>query len=85
MRPGDLTARDGDVFAIKKFKPDKEGDVMTYAGISQSAAREIMVCLTIASYLASEGSDRGALRRWALWFWRDGGLEGRNVNQSRRR
>ena len=52
MRPGDLTARDGDVFAIKKFKPDKEGDVMTYAGISQSAAREIMVCLISAHHRA---------------------------------
>ncbi|ORY27997.1 cyclin-dependent protein kinase [Naematelia encephala] len=43
MRPGDLPAREGDVFAIKKFKPDKEGDVLTYAGISQSGAREIML------------------------------------------
>ncbi|TEB23787.1 kinase-like protein [Coprinellus micaceus] len=30
-----------EVFAIKKFKPDKEGDVVTYTGISQSAIREI--------------------------------------------
>ncbi|KAJ3530878.1 hypothetical protein NMY22_g8390 [Coprinellus aureogranulatus] len=30
-----------EVFAIKKFKPDKEGDVATYTGISQSAIREI--------------------------------------------
>ncbi|WVQ86170.1 serine/threonine-protein kinase SSN3 [Cryptococcus sp. DSM 104549] len=43
MRPGDLIAKKGDVFAIKKFKPDKEGDVLTYAGISQSGAREIML------------------------------------------
>lgn len=43
MRPGDRPAKTGDVFAIKKFKPDKEGDVLTYAGISQSGAREIMV------------------------------------------
>ncbi|KAK1923281.1 cyclin-dependent protein kinase [Papiliotrema laurentii] len=43
MRPGDLSAKEGDVFAIKKFKPDKEGDVQTYAGISQSGAREIML------------------------------------------
>jgi cyclin-dependent kinase 8/11 len=27
--------------AIKKFKPDKEGDATTYTGISQSAVREI--------------------------------------------
>jgi cyclin-dependent kinase 8/11 len=47
MRPGDLPAKEGDVFAIKKFKPDKEGDVQTYAGISQSGAREIMVGGTI--------------------------------------
>ncbi|KAJ3568464.1 hypothetical protein NP233_g5702 [Leucocoprinus birnbaumii] len=32
---------DGQVHAIKKFKPDKEGDVVTYTGISQSAIREI--------------------------------------------
>jgi cyclin-dependent kinase 8/11 len=31
------------VHAIKKFKPDKEGDVVTYTGISQSAIREITV------------------------------------------
>lgn len=43
MRPGDKPAKEGEVFAIKKFKPDKEGDVQTYAGISQSGAREIMV------------------------------------------
>ncbi|KAF7975597.1 hypothetical protein HWV62_9165 [Athelia sp. TMB] len=34
---------DGAVYAIKKFKPDKEGDVITYTGISQSAVREIML------------------------------------------
>ena len=33
----------GHIFAIKKFKPDKEGDVITYTGISQSAIREIAV------------------------------------------
>ncbi|TXT12935.1 hypothetical protein VHUM_01336 [Vanrija humicola] len=43
MRPGDMPAKEGDVFAIKKFKPDKEGDQQTYAGISQSGAREIML------------------------------------------
>ena len=31
------------VHAIKKFKPDKEGDIVTYTGISQSAIREIAV------------------------------------------
>jgi len=34
---------DGKLHAIKKFKPDKEGDVVTYTGISQSAIREIAV------------------------------------------
>ncbi|KDQ15487.1 hypothetical protein BOTBODRAFT_44117 [Botryobasidium botryosum FD-172 SS1] len=36
-------ARDlqGGLYAIKKFKPDKEGEVVTYTGISQSACREI--------------------------------------------
>ncbi|KII94569.1 hypothetical protein PLICRDRAFT_184140 [Plicaturopsis crispa FD-325 SS-3] len=32
---------DDKIHAIKKFKPDKEGDVITYTGISQSAIREI--------------------------------------------
>ncbi|KAG8931436.1 cyclin-dependent protein kinase [Tulasnella sp. 418] len=31
----------GQIYAIKKFKPDKEGEVVTYTGISQSACREI--------------------------------------------
>jgi cyclin-dependent kinase 8/11 len=34
---------EGRLHAIKKFKPDKEGDVVTYTGISQSAIREIAV------------------------------------------
>ncbi|KZP19427.1 kinase-like protein [Athelia psychrophila] len=34
-------AEKGGIYAIKKFKPDKEGDVITYTGISQSAIREI--------------------------------------------
>ncbi|KAI8969459.1 kinase-like protein [Trametes punicea] len=32
---------DGRIHAIKKFKPDKEGDVVAFTGISQSAIREI--------------------------------------------
>jgi len=35
---------DNKAYAIKKFKPDKEGEVTTYTGISQSAIREIAVC-----------------------------------------
>lgn len=37
---------EGELVAIKKFKPDKEGEVVTYTGISQSACREIMVRLS---------------------------------------
>lgn len=42
-RAGDMEAKEGELFAIKKFKPDKEGEVVTYTGISQSAIREIAV------------------------------------------
>ncbi|KAI1006596.1 Serine/threonine-protein kinase [Podosphaera aphanis] len=31
-------------FAIKKFKPDKEGQQIQYTGISQSAVREMALC-----------------------------------------
>ncbi|ORZ10544.1 kinase-like domain-containing protein [Absidia repens] len=31
-------------YAIKKFKPDREGDTHHYVGISQSACREIALC-----------------------------------------
>jgi cyclin-dependent kinase 8/11 len=31
-------------YAIKKFKPDKEGDPALHSGISQSACREISLC-----------------------------------------
>lgn len=31
-------------FAIKKFKPDKEGEQIQYTGISQSAIREMSLC-----------------------------------------
>lgn len=36
------------MYAIKKFKPEKEGEVLTYTGISQSAIREIAVCILFA-------------------------------------
>lgn len=36
---------EGRLYAIKKFKPDKEGEIITYTGISQSAIREIAVCV----------------------------------------
>jgi hypothetical protein len=57
MRPGDLPAKEGEVFAIKKFKPDKEGDVQTYAGVSQSGAREIMVSEREAGRLERRSRD----------------------------
>jgi cyclin-dependent kinase 8/11 len=37
------TPGDAKMFAIKKFKPEKEGEILTYTGISQSAIREIAV------------------------------------------
>ncbi|KAG8807956.1 cyclin-dependent protein kinase [Serendipita sp. 411] len=48
-RERDASGRDGQfevsgeskLYAIKKFKPEKEGEVLTYTGISQSAIREI--------------------------------------------
>ena len=70
MRPGDLPAKEGEVFAIKKFKPDKEGDVQTYAGVSQSGAREIMVSRREAGGLERRLKD--ASRHQAepdRWFW----------------
>jgi len=39
---------DGALYAIKKFKPDKEGDVVTYTGLSQSAIREIAVLISLS-------------------------------------
>ncbi|KAK4996072.1 cyclin-dependent protein kinase [Elasticomyces elasticus] len=42
--------RDGrtiELFAIKKFKPDKEGEVQ-YTGISQSAIREMALCTELS-------------------------------------
>ncbi|KJR85132.1 cyclin-dependent kinase 8/11 [Sporothrix schenckii 1099-18] len=37
-------------FAIKKFKPDKEGEQVTYTGISQSAIREMALCSELSHY-----------------------------------
>jgi cyclin-dependent kinase 8/11 len=34
----------GSEVAIKKFKPDKEGEQVSYTGISQSAVREMSLC-----------------------------------------
>lgn len=31
-------------FAIKKFKPEKEGEKLDYKGLSQSAVREMSIC-----------------------------------------
>src|SRR5690606_14246259 len=35
-------------FAIKKFKPDKDGASPQYTGISQSAIREIALCAELS-------------------------------------
>lgn len=48
------TDLEGSIHAIKKFKPDKEGDVITYTGISQSAIREIAV--SISQFLSNPGT-----------------------------
>jgi len=45
---------DGRIHAIKKFKPDKEGDVITYTGISQSAIREMAVSVSQFPYMNSD-------------------------------
>ena len=42
------------LYAIKKFKPDKEGEVITYTGISQSAIREIAVSLSLGTHTNTE-------------------------------
>jgi len=46
-------------FAIKKFKPDKEGEVVQYTGISQSACREMAVSLFLLLFFSSflQGQD----------------------------
>ena len=36
-------------FAIKKFKPDKEGEQIQYTGISQSAVREMALCSELSN------------------------------------
>jgi cyclin-dependent kinase 8/11 len=68
MRPGDLPAKEGEVFAIKKFKPDKEGDVQTYAGVSQSGAREIMVSEREAGRLERRLRDAVRHQAGSVWF-----------------
>lgn len=52
---------EGKIHAIKKFKPDKEGDVITYTGISQSAIREIAVRSVFS--LISVGAKESQLNR----------------------
>ncbi len=37
-----------EAFAIKKFKPDKEGAELQYTGISQSAIREMALCTELS-------------------------------------
>ncbi|ERF74687.1 Serine/threonine-protein kinase ssn3 [Endocarpon pusillum Z07020] len=42
--PTSASSAPREVFAIKKFKPDKEGETIQYTGLSQSAIREISLC-----------------------------------------
>ena len=42
--PASANSASREVFAIKKFKPDKEGETIQYTGLSQSAIREISLC-----------------------------------------
>ncbi|KAL6250520.1 cyclin-dependent protein kinase [Rhinocladiella similis] len=37
-----------ELFAIKKFKPEKEGDNVQYTGLSQSAIREMSLCTELS-------------------------------------
>ncbi|OLL23186.1 Serine/threonine-protein kinase SSN3 [Neolecta irregularis DAH-3] len=37
----DASSKNNKDFAIKKFKPDKEGEIIQYTGLSQSAVREM--------------------------------------------
>ncbi|EMC99366.1 hypothetical protein BAUCODRAFT_400848 [Baudoinia panamericana UAMH 10762] len=43
-----LSGRTIEAFAIKKFKPDKEGAELQYTGISQSAIREMALCTELS-------------------------------------
>ncbi|KAF2774194.1 serine/threonine protein kinase, CMGC family, CDC2/CDK subfamily [Teratosphaeria nubilosa] len=42
------SGRKVEAFAIKKFKPDKEGAELQYTGISQSAIREMALCTELS-------------------------------------
>jgi hypothetical protein len=54
--------RDGREFAIKKFKPDKEGEAIAhYSGISQSAVREMAV-----SPFQGVGVDGSYVAKWII-------------------
>ncbi|KAK5090382.1 cyclin-dependent protein kinase [Lithohypha guttulata] len=37
-----------EIYAIKKFKPEKEGDNIQYTGLSQSAIREMSLCTELS-------------------------------------
>jgi len=55
---------DGKIHAIKKFKAEKEGDALTYTGISQSAIREIAVgVVNSRSWVATDNTVSAAESR----------------------
>lgn len=57
---------DGSFVAIKKFKPDKEGEVVTYTGISQSACREIMVRPSLFDSTRSTTVVHSSIESWTM-------------------
>jgi cyclin-dependent kinase 8/11 len=42
------TTKPAELYAIKKFKPEKEGDNIQYTGLSQSAIREMALCTELS-------------------------------------
>jgi hypothetical protein len=53
-------------FAIKKFKPDREGDTYQYTGISQSACREIAVrALDLLIVFKTDGHARSCAENYS--------------------
>jgi hypothetical protein len=58
----DITARNR-IFAVKKFKTEKEGDAALASGISQSAIREIGLCREL-KYVIGFDADMKILSIW---------------------
>ncbi|KAJ9120870.1 hypothetical protein QFC22_002805 [Naganishia vaughanmartiniae] len=84
VSPSLSSAHDGNdlpipaIVAIKKFKPDKEGDTPTYTGLSQSAIREISLNRELSRGFVLHASRR--LRKE-----RDGSVDAVRVRRQGRR